>query len=74
MRKKHFTRQVGLILSEETYNQLVEQTDREEMTVSEWVREAIEAYLEKDNILFRSQSNSNRLESSESTTTQGKEH
>ena len=38
---------VGVILSEETYNHLVEQTDREEMTVSEWVREAIEAYLEK---------------------------
>ena len=46
MRKKHFTRQVGLIIAEETYNRLVEQTDREEMTVSEWVREAIERRLE----------------------------
>jgi len=34
-----------LILSEETYNQLVELTDREEMTVSEWIREAIEEKL-----------------------------
>lgn len=50
MRKKHFTRQVGLILSEETYNQLIEQTNKEEVTISEWMREAVEAYLEKDNI------------------------
>ena len=51
MRKKHFTKQVGLILSEATYDQLVEQTNREEMTVSEWIREAIEGKLtrKKDN-------------------------
>ena len=48
MRKRHFTRQVGLILSEETYNQLIEQTNKEEVTVSEWVREAIEKQLSVD--------------------------
>jgi hypothetical protein len=41
MRKKHFTKQVGVILSEETYQQLIEQTNREEVTVSEWIREAV---------------------------------
>lgn len=41
MRKKHFTKQVGLILPEQTYNQLVEQTNKEEVTISEWIREAI---------------------------------
>ncbi len=45
MRKKHFTKQVGLILSEETYNQLIEQTNREEVTISEWIREAIKGKL-----------------------------
>ena len=50
MRKKHFTRQVGLILSEETYNQLIEQTNKEEVTISEWIREAIEERLMNKNI------------------------
>jgi predicted DNA-binding protein len=45
MRKRHFTKQVGLILSEETYNQLIEQTNKEEVTVSEWIREVIEKKL-----------------------------
>jgi hypothetical protein len=46
MRKRNYTRQVGLILTEETYNQLIEQTNKEEVTISEWVREAIEQKLE----------------------------
>jgi hypothetical protein len=45
MRKRHFTRQVGLILSERTYEQLIEQTDREEVSISEWIRSAIEKKL-----------------------------
>ena len=45
MRKRNFTRQVGLIISEATYNRLVEETDREEVTISEWIREAIEKKL-----------------------------
>ena len=45
MRKKHFTKQLGLIISEEVYNQLIEQTNKEEITVSAWIREAIEAKL-----------------------------
>ena len=42
MRKKHFTKQLGLIISEEVYNRIVEETDREEKTVSAWLRETIE--------------------------------
>ena len=45
MRKRNFTNQVGLILSEETYKQLVKETDRKEVTISEWIREAIEKKL-----------------------------
>jgi len=41
MRKRNFTRQVGLILSEEIYKQIVEETDKKEVTVSEWIRDAI---------------------------------
>ena len=48
MRKKHFTKQVGVVLSEEIYNQLIELTNKEEVTVSEWIREAIEERLSLD--------------------------
>jgi hypothetical protein len=48
MRKRNFTRQVGLILAEETYKQVVEETDRKEVTISEWIREAIEMRLESE--------------------------
>ena len=41
MRKKVFTKQIGLTLSEETYNQLMEETNKRELSISEWVREAI---------------------------------
>ena len=45
MRKKHFTKQLGLIISEEVYNRIIEETDREEKTISAWLREAIEEKL-----------------------------
>ena len=45
MKKRNFTRQVSLIVSQETYNQLIEQTNKKEVTVSEWIREAIEERL-----------------------------
>ena len=48
MRKKHFTKQVGVILSDETYAQLIEETNRKEVTISEWVREVIERKLSSD--------------------------
>jgi hypothetical protein len=45
MRKRNYTKQVGLILTEEIYNQLIEQSDKEEVTISEWIREAIQEKL-----------------------------
>ena len=45
MRKRNFTKQVGLIISEATYNRLIEQTNKEEVTISQWIREAIEKKL-----------------------------
>ena len=45
MRKRNFTKQVGLILSEAAYDQLIEQTNKEEVTISEWIRQAIEKKL-----------------------------
>jgi signal recognition particle GTPase len=46
MRKRNFTKQVGLILTEEIYTQLIEQTNKEETTISEWIRGAIAKKLE----------------------------
>ena len=48
MRKRVLTKQVGLTLSEEIYKQLIDQTNREEVTLSEWIREAIETRLSLD--------------------------
>jgi predicted CopG family antitoxin len=45
MRKKHFTKPLGLIISEEVYDRIIEETDREEKSVSSWIREAIEKKL-----------------------------
>ena len=46
MRKKHFTKQLAVVLSEKTYNQVIEETNKKELTVSEWIREAIDKRLE----------------------------
>jgi len=50
MRKRHLTKQVGVVLSEETYNRLIHQTDKEEVTVSQWIREAIVTQLKNESI------------------------
>jgi hypothetical protein len=41
MRKRHLTKQVGVIVSEETYQQLIDTTDRLEISVSQFIRETI---------------------------------
>ena len=38
MRKRSLTRQVGVVMSEETYDQLIEITDQKELPVSEFIR------------------------------------
>lgn len=48
MRKRNFTRQVGVVLSEGTYNQLIEQTNKEEVSLAKWIREVIEERLSLD--------------------------
>jgi len=42
MRKRYLTKQVGVVLSEEIYKQLIETTDRCEIPVSQFIRELIE--------------------------------
>ena len=42
MRKRHLTKQVGVVVSEETFQQLVDTTDRLEISVSQFIRETIE--------------------------------
>jgi len=45
MRKKRFTKNVGILVSNETFNQLVEVTDKDEITLSEYIRQLIEEKL-----------------------------
>jgi len=45
MRKKIYTRNVGVMLSDENYQRLVEITDQEEITVSKYIRKLIEEKL-----------------------------
>ncbi len=47
MRKKHFTKNVGVLLSDETYALLIEATDKAEVTFSNFIRELIEDKLKQ---------------------------
>ncbi len=47
MRKKHYTKNVGVLLSDEMYALLVEATDKAEETFSNFIREIIEDRLKK---------------------------
>ena len=47
MRKKHYTKNVGVLLSDETYALLIEATDRAEVTFSNFIRELIEDKFKK---------------------------
>jgi predicted HicB family RNase H-like nuclease len=42
MRKRVLTKQVAVMLSEELHKQIIEATDRAEISISEFVRESIE--------------------------------
>ena len=42
MRKKRFTKNIGILVSNETFDRLVEVTDREEITMSKFIRLLIE--------------------------------
>ena len=47
MRKKNFTRHVGVMLAEESYQKLIRITDKVELPISEFVRDIIEAELDQ---------------------------
>ena len=47
MRKRKLTRQVGVLLSDETYALLVEATDKTEETFSNFIRKMIEDKLKE---------------------------
>jgi hypothetical protein len=45
MQKKRFTKNVGILVSNETFDQLVEVTDEQEITISKFIRQLIEEKL-----------------------------
>jgi predicted DNA-binding protein len=48
MRKRVLTKQVGVILSEEVYQQLIEVTDKLEIPISQFIREIIEEKINRN--------------------------
>ena len=47
MRKKVYTRQVGVLFSEDTYQELIRITDEIEISVSEFIRQTVEEKLKQ---------------------------
>ena len=47
MRVRKFTRQIGVVLSDETYQSLIAITNKNEMPVSEFVRKVLEKKLDQ---------------------------
>jgi len=47
MRKKHYTKNVGVLLSDKTYALLIEATDKAEITFSNFIRKLIKDKLEE---------------------------
>jgi hypothetical protein len=48
MKKKIFTRSIGVMFNEEMYLKIKEITDREEIGISDFIRNAVEQKLEKE--------------------------
>ena len=48
MRKKIYTRQVGVLFSEITYEELIRITDEIEISVSEFIRDMVEKELKEN--------------------------
>ncbi len=49
MRKKVYTRQVGVLFSKDTYAELIRITDELEISVSEYIRRIVETKLKNEN-------------------------
>ena len=47
MRKRTLTRQVGVMISDETYQQLIKLTNEKEISLSQFVRDLIEEGLKR---------------------------
>ena len=45
MQKKRYTKNIGILVSNGTYDQLVEVTDEQEITISKFIRQLIEEKL-----------------------------
>ena len=48
MQKRRYTKNVGILVSNETFDQLVEVTDQEEITISKFIRQLIEEHLNSE--------------------------
>ena len=42
MRKRVLTKQLAVVLSEELYKQVIEATDKQEISISQFIRESVE--------------------------------
>lgn len=42
MRKRRYSHNVGVLLDDDTYNRLIEITDKQEITLSKYIRDLIE--------------------------------
>ena len=51
MKKKIFTRSIGVMFTEEMYLKIKEITDREDIGVSDFIRQAVQQKLEKEQSL-----------------------
>ena len=47
MRKKFYTRNVGVLLTEESYQRLVNITDKKEVTVSAYIRDLLQKEIDQ---------------------------
>jgi hypothetical protein len=45
MQKKRYTKNIGILVTNESFNQLIEVTDEQEITVSKFIRQLIEEKL-----------------------------
>ena len=45
MRKRRFTKQIGLPVEQETYEEIVTLCNEQELSISQWIRDAIEMKL-----------------------------
>jgi hypothetical protein len=57
MRKRFLTRQLAVSVSEDTWVNILESTDKEEVSISSWIRDAIEKKLALDEPSQNHQSN-----------------